>query len=312
MSSTQIPVVYIAGSGRSGSTLLERVLGQLPIFQSVGELRHIWYRNLVRGDLCGCGKPVAQCEFWTTVFETAFGALNRINFEDMQRLRDEVDRTRHLPRVFFPALADTGFRSRLAEYSQMMKQLYEAIHRVSGEKIILDSSKDLSTLFILNRLPEFSFNVIHLVRDSRGVAYSWSSRQKFKPEITSSKQYLPAESPLKIAIEWDVRNLLLELNKNRFHRYQLLRYEDFTADPLEAVSKLVQPLGEVNLDLSYISGKEVALTADSHTIAGNPIRFQSGTITLRKDVEWQSKIKTTERLLVTILTLPYLVKYMYL
>ena len=31
-------VVYIAGSGRSGSTLLERALGQIPGFDNVGEL----------------------------------------------------------------------------------------------------------------------------------------------------------------------------------------------------------------------------------------------------------------------------------
>jgi hypothetical protein len=31
------PVIYIAGSGRCGSTLLERVLGEIPGYVNVGE-----------------------------------------------------------------------------------------------------------------------------------------------------------------------------------------------------------------------------------------------------------------------------------
>ena len=48
-------VVYIAGSGRSGSTLLERALGEIPGFVNVGELIDLYRRVADHGELCGCG-----------------------------------------------------------------------------------------------------------------------------------------------------------------------------------------------------------------------------------------------------------------
>ncbi|WP_420910932.1 sulfotransferase [Thermus thermophilus] len=41
MSQEKVKVVFIGGYGRSGSTLLDRMLGQVEGFVSVGELRHI-------------------------------------------------------------------------------------------------------------------------------------------------------------------------------------------------------------------------------------------------------------------------------
>ena len=42
-------VLYVAGAGRSGSTLLDNLLGQIPGFFSAGELRYVWERGLIDG-----------------------------------------------------------------------------------------------------------------------------------------------------------------------------------------------------------------------------------------------------------------------
>jgi hypothetical protein len=57
-------VVLIGGYGRSGSTLLERMLGQIPGYFSAGELCHIWERGLIEKQLCGCGMPLPECDLW--------------------------------------------------------------------------------------------------------------------------------------------------------------------------------------------------------------------------------------------------------
>ena len=58
---TQLPrVLYLGGLGRSGSTPLERLLGELPDVCSVGEVVHMWQRGVVDGELCGCGKAFAN------------------------------------------------------------------------------------------------------------------------------------------------------------------------------------------------------------------------------------------------------------
>src|SRR6476469_754930 len=55
------PVLFIAGWGRSGSTLLDRMLGQVPGVFSAGELRDIWDRGVREDRLCGCGQPFHEC-----------------------------------------------------------------------------------------------------------------------------------------------------------------------------------------------------------------------------------------------------------
>lgn len=42
----EVKVLYIAGWGRSGSTILDNVLGQVEGFFSGGELSYLWERGL--------------------------------------------------------------------------------------------------------------------------------------------------------------------------------------------------------------------------------------------------------------------------
>ena len=67
------PLVYVGGSARSGSTLLESLLARIPGFCSVGELVFIWERGLKRNDRCGCGARFHDCAFWAQVGEVGFG-----------------------------------------------------------------------------------------------------------------------------------------------------------------------------------------------------------------------------------------------
>ena len=66
-------VLYIGGLGRSGSTLVERLAGQLPGACAVGELVHLWERGITEDERCGCGAPFHQCPFWQQAGKTAFG-----------------------------------------------------------------------------------------------------------------------------------------------------------------------------------------------------------------------------------------------
>lgn len=66
-------VLYIGGTGRSGSTILDQILGQLDGFFAVGELSQIWERGLVSRRKCGCGMPVPECPVWSPILARAFG-----------------------------------------------------------------------------------------------------------------------------------------------------------------------------------------------------------------------------------------------
>src|SRR6266571_3275615 len=70
-------VLFIAGASRSGSTMLDLLLGELDGYVAAGELRNLWGHGLLDGWRCGCGEPVKSCPFWRSVLERA--GLDRVD-----------------------------------------------------------------------------------------------------------------------------------------------------------------------------------------------------------------------------------------
>ena len=93
-------MLYVGGLGRSGSTLIERLIGQVPGACAVGELVHLWERGVTDDERCGCGEPFRQCPFWQQVGKAAFGGWDEVDVSRVAALRAQVDRNR-----FIPALA---------------------------------------------------------------------------------------------------------------------------------------------------------------------------------------------------------------
>src|SRR5207245_4821641 len=87
-------VLYLGGVGRSGSTLVDRILGQVPGLFSGGEIRDLWARGLIENRQCGCGTPFRSCSFWTEVGRRAFGGWDRIDPPGVLLLARSVDRHR--------------------------------------------------------------------------------------------------------------------------------------------------------------------------------------------------------------------------
>lgn len=65
-------VLYIAGWGRSGTTILDNVLGAYASVFSVGELYFLWQRGLGQNRHCGCGEPLPSCPLWREVLDLAY------------------------------------------------------------------------------------------------------------------------------------------------------------------------------------------------------------------------------------------------
>src|SRR5215472_10332799 len=87
-------VIYIAGSGRSGSTLLERALGELPGVVNVGELMDLFRRTVAHGERCGCGQSFADCPFWAGVGKRAFDGWADDRIAAVHQLQARVARQR--------------------------------------------------------------------------------------------------------------------------------------------------------------------------------------------------------------------------
>jgi hypothetical protein len=173
-------VVYIAGSGRSGSTLLERALGEIPGFVNVGELIDLYRRVADHGERCGCGQEFAQCPFWSQVGERAVGGWREQKLAATRDLQGKVARQRRMPRLLAMPLAGARFRADVGAYGESYTGLYEAIAAEADAACVVDASKWPVQALALARAG-LDVRVIHLVRDVRGVAYSLGKRDVSRP-----------------------------------------------------------------------------------------------------------------------------------
>jgi hypothetical protein len=92
-SSRRVTVLYLAGWGRSGTTVLDNVLGQTTGMFSAGELHEIWQHGLAEHRLCGCNTPLTRCDVWKRVFDESYGGFDRVDVGKMSELSSRV-RTR--------------------------------------------------------------------------------------------------------------------------------------------------------------------------------------------------------------------------
>jgi hypothetical protein len=226
----------------------------------------------------------------------------------MMRLQNLGTRTRHIPMM----LTRGGRRSlaqRLEKLLIAYGRLYEAIGAITGSRVIVDSSKEPAHGFAMSMVPGVDFYALHLLRDPRAAAYSWS-KKKPQPD-TDTRDFMVRFSPAKSSALWDSWNASAEALWRRVpDRYLRLRYEDFVADPRECFEKILALVGEPDAGPPLVGEREVKLGV-SHTVSGNPNRFETGAVELRTDREWTSRMKPRDKALVTVLTLPLLKHYGY-
>jgi Sulfotransferase family len=303
----KVKVLYIAGLGRSGSTILGNVLGGIEGFFHGGEFNFIWEHNLTENRLCSCGVPFDECEIWGSVFETAFGGMDGVDSREMARLQTSGARTRHVPLMLFPQ-GRRMLASRLGKYMVRLERLYRAVQESTGSRVIVDSSKFPSYGYVLGMTPGIDLYAVQLIRDPRAAAYSWLKEPR--PD-TDKRAYMNRVSTVKSALLWDAWNVSSEaLWKDSPGRYMRLRYEDFVAEPRRAVEGILGMLHEDADRLPFVGERDVELEA-GHTVAGNPNRFQNGLVRLRPDVEWELRMRSWDKTTVTLLTLPLLARYGY-
>jgi len=299
-----VKIIFIGGAGRSGTTLLDRLLGQADGFFSLGEIYHMWERSFIENQLCGCGKPFRECEFWQVVVKEAFGGFEKVDALYILKLQRSVSRIRHTPVLLYPSLRPQGFELMLSEYKQILENLYKAISKVSGSEVLIDSSKSAPHAFVLSEIPAIDLNVVHLVRDSRAVVYSWQ-RKKKRPEIHWKEEYMPRLGTLRGTAEWILDNWLISLLKNRVSKYKLINYEALTGSPKDSIESIGKWLGIEKPDLNFFVNDRVVYLGVNHTVSGNPIRFKRGEIKIKSDTEWTEKMSFMKKYLVGMLTYPF-------
>jgi hypothetical protein len=241
------PLVFIAGLGHSGSTVLDMMVGGHPQFIGLGEVKQVLqgdrlHRDRLQREICTCGRKMPECEFWGEV---------------LQRIRS----------------------TRGEDYVERYRMLLEVFDEVFAPDIIpVDSSKSMPYLRMLARIPDLDVKVLYIIRDVR----SWSVSQ-----LDTIKQAQKKPKPLQnnayyFFWRWYIRNrrYLGFTSGQNLHVHQL-GYEELALQPEKTLKAVCRFLG-VEFDPSMLNIRKTR----SHSVLGNRMRTQKEKTRIQYDHRW--------------------------
>lgn len=305
MDSDKIPVIYILSNHRSGSTLIDLILGAHPQIWTLGEAQDLLWVLREKQLPCGCGTQVEQCDFWKELIPDIPVQIGRYPigyFRDEYFSEDKL-RSRELRLALFKNLlleTLTGKTlkvdiSAIEEYAELNAQYFHIVweaakkHRGGEIRWLVDASKDPSRLYWLQQSQKFDLRVIRLVRDVRGFANS-VTRPKHNRKMV-----------LLASRRWLVNNIIFVLLcKSQFNKGQVfsLHYKKLASRPASVLEEIGRWLG---LEFSK-DAHERFREYQNHGISGNSMRWQENGIYL--DEEWKKELSWLDILLVSVLTWP--------
>lgn len=292
-------VVFVVGYGRSGSTLLDMMLGAHPDIFGAGEMsnicRHVWPND----EYCACRQRVHSCPLWS-------GAI-----DEWQQSGVDVAAHRDLQQRIEPILSLRRARAGddLRDYCEQTLSLYRIVARRTGRRVLLDSSKSPGRALALSA-SGVDLRLIHLVRDPRAVAYSMSRPMRIDTRAGVQKT-LRAHPVARTALRWNFVNSGAERALRRVpagHGLRL-RYEDMVADPHGALDRIgaVAGVDLGALGAAFGSGQPVA--AD-HQVAGSRIRMNDP-MPIKPDTGWQERTSDAQRATVSLICRARMRRYGY-
>ncbi len=281
-------VLYIAGAGHSGSTLISSLIGMHERFVSGSEICFLLYDLAKRKNhSCSCGEKLVACPIWGHVLRE-WEKLSPVTIDQYLSYQKKYERLRFLLNPF----KRKEFESEeFKKFTSATKILYEVIQRHTKKDWIIDASKSPSRAYILQKMGFAEIKIIHLVRDGRGLAYSMLKR---------------GQSWFRALLFWMAVNLMTDIFLNK----KIIPYEIFCAAPSACMKKIGDYIDEDLSALSTIMEKD-QLVRFEHIPNGNGVRAKKE-IKVKFDQAWKTNFSGVKRLIATIITAPFLWRYGYL
>jgi hypothetical protein len=298
-------LVYLLGPSHSGSTLLALLLGSHPEIATVGELKQTSLGDVERYR-CSCGVEIRRCPFWDAVradlraggwaFEPGDGSTDLAAGTGayVRRLLRPLHRGPAFEFVRDLALhAAPAWRGHLARWQRSNARLAEAVCRLTGKALVVDSSKVAVRLKYLLRNPALDVRVLRVIRDGRAVMLTYMDPARFADARDErlrgggsggdrADERLSASTA---ALEWRRSNeeaacVLRGLPRDAWRE---ARYEDLCADPQATLRPVLGWLG-VDPDAP------VALARGLYHVVGNGMRLDSA-CEVRLDDRWKTALE---------------------
>lgn len=297
MADGKIPIIYILSNIRSGSTLLDMLLGSHPKIWTLGEIQNLPRTLNYLPQPCGCGQPVEVCSFWSDLLPKI--PLNEgahpIGYFSAHPLRSRefrLDLLKDLMRGCPTIQEKEAFADYVRVNSGLFSVIWEALKNREDADILwmVDASKNANRLFWLQQSQECDLRVIRLVRDVRGYVNSVT-----RPNHERRMVMLAAR-------RWLFNNFIfMFLCKRVFKANQVfsLHYKKLASQPAVVLDDIGSWLG-----LEFPGGAhEHFRNYVNHAISGNQTRWLDTGIQL--DDKWKKELPWLDAILVRTLTGPF-------
>jgi len=131
------------------------------------------------------------------------------------------------------------YRRKLERYTRLLGEVYRGVQEVSGAALVVDSTKHYAGAFLLRRMAGVDLRVVHLVRDSRGVAFSWSKRVP-RPEAMHRGSHMNRYGAGRSAGRWLGYNSGFEVLERLGIPSTFVRYEDLVRAPRPELARILE------------------------------------------------------------------------
>lgn len=269
-------IFYILGAGRSGTTLLEIILGNSPSIFNTGEVNHFPH---LRGIPRKRNADSVEGKFWKTIRVKIAGIYN---FYQLNRLHKKYEYHTSLILHFLGIAGKDKIT-----YDQYLIDFYNLIYDHSDSNVITDSSKYPGRALNISRVLDYDISYIYIIRNPIDVVRSFAK----KGVEQASKNWFSAN------LYYFVINALCKLTirvLSTKHKVSKVIYDDLINEPLNTLEKLEKDL-EVDLSAikRKISGDEY-LNISPYLFDGNRSRLDDK-LKIRKKKQYK-KLSSLDKL----------------
>jgi hypothetical protein len=263
-------ILYIIGAGRSGTTLLDVMLGNADNVFSGGEMNRY---PITDGEVRGLEDQPERITFWRKFRETF---SPRFDLDRQKEVHNEVE----YHSGFVKQLLGRVDKVKYAEYQDFIRQFYELMFDSMDEDIIVDSSKYPGRALAMSEALPYRICYLYIKRDPIQVVKSFAKTDMFIPTKSwgsANLYYLSVNHLCKIALR--------KLRKK--HPVHGIMYEDLVSKP-EGTLQSIEKAFDIDLSavIQKVARDEYLTVGD--LFAGNTMRIKSQ-IKLRRGVSKNEK-----------------------
>jgi len=278
---TQLKPFFIIGSGRSGTTLLRRILQSHPLIdippESHGAIpiavkKFYRYRGADWQDIVsivlGQFLSIERFSFWHVDLSSAFVELTRIEPEKRS----------------LAIIIDTIFQYHLKQHKPQA--------RIWGDKTPVNT---IRLKWIHRLFPEAKY--IHMLRDGRDVANSFYKARLF-PDLETA------------ALRWNLSVKTVEKFKQKIpsHKMLTVRYENLVQNPQENVEKVCRFLS-IEFIPEMLNEEPINGLGDSHVTHHQKVLTPISTDSIGR---WKTELSPEQQKIITRIMKKWLIKLGYM